>query len=343
MKGLFKSKPRTPADIVRQTRDLLLYADRSKSLPDLRESKREEKMAELSRNIRDMKSILYGNSEAEPVAEACAQLTQEFFREDTLRLLITCLPKLNLETRKDATQLVANLQRQQVNSRLIASDYLEANLDLMNVLMEGFENMDLALHYGAMFRECIRHQIVAKYVLESEHVKKYFDFIQLPNFDIAADAAATFKELLTRHKSTVAEFLTKNEDWFFTDYNSKLLESSNYITRRQAIKLLGDILLDRSNSAVMTRYVSSRDNLRILMNLLREASKSIQIEAFHVFKLFAANQNKPADIINILVANKSKLLRLLADLKPDKEDERFEADKSQVLREIAALEPRDLA
>ncbi|CAN6910013.1 unnamed protein product, partial [Brassica oleracea] len=340
MKGLFKSKPRTPSDLVRQTRDLFLYAHGSISLPD---SKRDEKMAELSRNIRDMKSILYGNSEAEPVAEACAQLTQEFFREDTLRLLITCLPKLNLETRKDATQVVANLQRQQVNSKLIASDYLEANLDLMDLLIEGFENTDLALHYGAMFRECIRHQIVAKYVLESEHVKKFFDYIQLPNFDIAADAAATFKELLTRHKSTVAEFLTNNEDWFFADYNSKLLESSNYITRRQAIKLLGDILLDRSNSAVMTKYVSSRDNLRILMNLLRESSKSIQIEAFHVFKLFVANQKKPADIVNILVANRSKLLRLLADLKPDKEDERFEADKSQVLREIAALEPQDLA
>ncbi|KAL0754250.1 hypothetical protein Bca101_091918 [Brassica carinata] len=66
----------------------------------------------------------------------------------------------------------------------------------MDILMDGFENTDLALHYGAMFRECIRHQIVAKYVLESEH------------------------ELLTRHKSTVAEFLTKNEDWFFADYNS---------------------------------------------------------------------------------------------------------------------------
>ncbi|CAH8359731.1 unnamed protein product [Eruca vesicaria subsp. sativa] len=78
------------------------------------------------------------------------------------------------------------------------------------------------------------------------------------------------------------------------------------------------------------------------MNLLR-SSKSIQIEAFHVFKLFVANQNKPADIANILVENKSKLLRVLAELKPDKEDERFEADKSQVLREIAALEPQDLA
>ncbi|KAG2302120.1 hypothetical protein Bca52824_030771 [Brassica carinata] len=344
-KGLFKSKPRTPVDLVRHTRDLLLYADRSNSSlpPDLRDSKRDEKMAELSRNIRDMKFILYGNSEAEPVAEACAQLTQEFFREDTLRLLITCLPNLNLETRKDATQVVANLQRQQVNFKLIASDYLETNLDLMDVLMQGFENIDMALHYGAMFRECIRHQIVAKYVLESEHVKKFFDYIQLPNFDIAADAAATFKELLTRHKSTVAEFLTKNDDWFFADYDSKLLESANYVTRRQAIKLLGDILLERSNSAVMTKYVNSLDYLMILMNLLRESSKSIQIEAFHVFKLFVANENKPAEIVNILVTNRSKLLRLLADLKPDKEDERFEADKSQVLREIAALELQDLA
>jgi len=57
-------------------------------------------MSELFKNIRELKSILYGNSESEPVSEACAQLTQEFFKEDTLRLLIKCLPKLNLEVVK---------------------------------------------------------------------------------------------------------------------------------------------------------------------------------------------------------------------------------------------------
>ncbi|VVB12742.1 unnamed protein product [Arabis nemorensis] len=65
--------------------------------------------------------------------------------------------------RKDATQVVANLQRQQVSSRLIASDYLQSNLDLSDVLVQGFENTDMALHYGTMFRECIRHQIVANF------------------------------------------------------------------------------------------------------------------------------------------------------------------------------------
>ncbi|XP_042394372.1 putative MO25-like protein At5g47540 isoform X2 [Zingiber officinale] len=314
MKGLFKSKPRTPADIVRHTRELLVYIDLN---ANSRDPKREEKMLELCKNIRELKFVLYGNSESEPVVEACTKLTQEFFRQNTLRLLIVCLPKLNLEAKKDATQVVANLQRQQVQSRLIASDYLEANKDLLDILISGYENMDIALHYGAMLRECIRHQSVARYILESEHMQKFFDYIEIPNFDIASDVTITFK--------------------FFTEFNSRLLSSPNYVTRRQAIKILGDMLLDRSNSAVMVRYVSSKDNLMILMNLLRESSKNIQIEAFHVFKLFAANQNKPPEITSILFTNKDKLLRFFRDFKLDKEDEQFEADKDQVVREIQAL------
>ncbi|KAF7007810.1 hypothetical protein CFC21_022707 [Triticum aestivum] len=317
MKGLFKSKPRTPADVVRQTRELLIYVDLHAGSRGADPKREEEKMAELSKNIRDLKCILYGNGEHEPVTEACVQLTQEFFRENTLRLLIMCVPKVNLETRKDSTQVVANLQRQQVNSRILASEYLEANKDLLDTLISGYEDTEVALHYGAMLRECIRHQSIARYVLESDHMKKFFDYIQIPNFDIASDASATFK--------------------FFAEFNSRLLSSSNYITKRQAIKLLGDMLLDRSNSAVMMRYVSSKDNLMILMNLLRDSSKNIQIESFHVFKLFAANKNKPAEVVNILVTNRSKLLRFFAGFKTDKEDEQFEADKEQVIKEISAL------
>lgn len=334
MKGLFKPKTRTPTELVRHTRDLLICIDANSNT---RETKREEKMAELGKVMRELKYVLYGNGEAEPVPEACAQLTQEFFRENTLRLIIVCLPKLNLEIRKDATQVVANLQRQQVHSRLIASDYLEANKDLLDILISGYEDMDIALHYGAMLRECIRHQCITRSVLESEHLKHFFDYLQLPNFDIASDVFATFRELMTRHKSTVAEFLSKNYDWFFTEYNEKLISSTNYVTVRQAIKLLGDMLLDRSNSAIMIKYVSSKENLIIPMNLLRHESKSIQKEAFHVFKLFVANQNKPPEIGTILLTNKNKLLRLLGDFKLDKEDEQFDTDKAQVLKEISEL------
>lgn len=42
-----------------------------------------------------------------------------------------------MQARKDATQIVANLQRQQVHSRLIAADYLEKNFDLIDILLAG--------------------------------------------------------------------------------------------------------------------------------------------------------------------------------------------------------------
>jgi len=42
---------------------------------------------------------------------------------------------LFLQTQKDVTQVIANLQRQKVDSRLVASEYLEANSDLLDILM----------------------------------------------------------------------------------------------------------------------------------------------------------------------------------------------------------------
>lgn len=220
---------------------------------------------------------------------------------------------------------------------MVASDYLEVNQDLLDILMSGCDNIDIAIHYSTILRDCIRHQVAARYVLDSQHIKRFFDYIQFPDFSIASDSFKTFKELLTRHKSSVADFFSRNYDWFFPEFNSKLLSSSNYIIRRQATQLLGDILLDRSNTTVMVRYVSSKEHLIILMNLLREQSKAIQVEAFRVFKLFTANKSKPPEIVGILVTNKNKILRFLADFTLDKEDNQFEADKAQVVTDVSAM------
>ena len=50
-------------------------------------------------------------------------------------------------------------------------------------------------------------------------------------------------------------------------------------------KLLGELLLDRHNYTVMTRYISNPENLKMIMNMLRDRSRNIQFEAFHVFKV----------------------------------------------------------
>ncbi|KAF9688244.1 hypothetical protein SADUNF_Sadunf02G0177000 [Salix dunnii] len=330
MKGLFKPKPRTPAELVLQARDLLIFLDQN---TETRERKLEEKMSELSNVILEIRIVLFGNGKAEPSPDACAHLAQDFFKHDTFRLLILSLPKLDLGARQNATHVIANLQRQRVSGRLIASEYLEKNLDLMDILLPGYKDGEIAITHGAILRECIRHQIVARYVLETEHLKKFFTCIQIPNFDIASDAQATFKvrwhrkrEAADCSEQTVFQTLDLAVAVFFQEYNSQLLESPSYITRRHAVKLLGDMLLDRSNSAVMVRY---------------DSKKTIQLESFHVFKLFVANQNKPPEIISVLVKNRSKLLGFLGDFSIVKGDEQFEADKAQVIKEIATLEIND--
>ena len=78
-------------------------------------------------------------------------------------------------------------------------------------------------------------------------------------------------QLLTTHKQPVAQFLEANYDEFMGRYEKclprllapvlllmvlplrRLLLSDNYVTKRVALKLLGEILLDRPNFAIMQR------------------------------------------------------------------------------------------
>lgn len=88
----------------------------------------------------------------------------------------------------------------------------------------------------------------------------------------------------------VAEYLEKNYDRFFASYTALVL-SKNYVTKRQSLKLLGEILLDRANFNVMTRYIANEANLKMMMNMLRDKSKNIQFEAFHVFKVWGVRMS----------------------------------------------------
>lgn len=53
-------------------------------------------MEELAKSMLEIRTLLYGDGESEPNKDACAQLTLEFFKDDTFRLLIVSLSKLNL-------------------------------------------------------------------------------------------------------------------------------------------------------------------------------------------------------------------------------------------------------
>ncbi|GIQ88707.1 Mo25-like protein, partial [Kipferlia bialata] len=163
-----------------------------------------------------------------------------------------------------------------------------------------------------------------------------FEFLDCDVFDVTSDAFATFRAALATHKDVVSHFLTEQYDDVFGAY-AQLVSSQSYATRRLSLKLLSDILLDRANFAVMTRYIRSTTNLKLIMELLRDRSQAIQFEAFHVFKIFVANPRKDPGIVRILTKNKTKLIAFLTQFQPEKESEQFANEKSLLIKEIGGL------
>lgn len=329
--NFFKSKQRTPPELVRSLKEAI---PRLESGPPGTESRRKA-AEEVMKNLNGMKAILYGEG-GDPSPEMVAQLAQETYGSDLLYLLVLNMPRLDFESRKDGAQIFNNLLRRQIGSRWPTVEYLCAKPDVLFSTVRGYDNEDVALNTGMILKEMLRHEPICKILLNSDQFYSFPHYIEDTTFGISCDAFANFKELLTRHKPMVAEYLEKNYDRFFTAYTTLVL-SSNYVTKRQSLKLLGEILLDRTNFNVMTKYIGNEANLKMMMNLLRDKSKNIQFEAFHVFKVFVANPKKPPQIETILRRNRDKLLNFLRSFHNDREDEQFTDEKSFLIAQIEGL------
>ncbi|EPQ51339.1 Mo25-like protein [Gloeophyllum trabeum ATCC 11539] len=321
--NFFKTKPRTPPDLVRGLRDAIPKLEAG---PPGGETRR--------KNLQAIKGILYGDGD--PVPEVVAQLAQETYSTDLLYHLVVNIAKFEFEARKDVVQIFNNLLRRQIGSRYPTVEYICQKKDVIFAAFKGYENEEVALNTGMILREMLRHEPLCKILLYSEQFYMFPHYIETTTFGISCDVYTNLKECLTRHKPMVAEFLDKNYDRFFSSFTTLIL-SNNYVTKRQSLKLLGEILLDRANFNVMTRYIANEANLKMMMNLLRDKSKNIQFEAFHVFKVFVANPKKPPQIEAILRRNKEKLLAFLKNFHNDKEDEQFTDEKQFLIVQIQNL------
>jgi len=278
-----------------------------------------------------MKHILSADAQTDQQNPDVNLLFSEIYNCDMIILLIQHLGEFEFEAKKDTVSVFNYLLRKPATV-----EYICKNTTVLDELIQGYEDPDVALACGAMLRECIRQDALTKILLHSELLFNFFKYVEISNFDTASDAFSTFKDLLTVQKQLAAEFLEKNYEKIF-EYYMKLLTSENYVTRRQSLKLLGELLLDRSNFNVMTKYISDEENLKLMMRMLRDKSKSIQFEAFHVFKVFVANPNKAEPILSILIMNKEKLVSFLNNFHNDKDEEQFNDEKAYLLKQIQSL------
>jgi len=276
--------------------------------------------------------------EAEKIDAEKSELLRGLLDVDLPARMLGVLSELDFEARKDVMRLF-NLMLQLGTLPLF--DYVRTNGRIIELILDGCGNDQVALHCNMMLRSCTRHSELVVCLLEARPHDLPFStgllkLTRSQTFDISSDAFSSLRELLLTHKATAAAHLEKNFREFFVPYN-ELLQAEDYVTKRQALRLLGEILLDRCFMRVMLSYVSDEQFLQIHMNLLRDDSKAIQADAFHVFKIFAANPNKPLRVHQILLKNRERLVKLLDKLGKEG-DESFAQDRKAVVQALRALE-----
>ena len=246
--------------------------------------------------------------------EAVAALVEDMKKEDFFHHLASNIHLLRFEARKHAQIILSySLRFKPPGSKEEETPGLSHIIDhrpeVVRDLCRGYEHRESAMPCGAVLREILKNEHVTSLVLYDETQGeeepaarvhdldfekpqsgrgifwRFFDWIENAAFEASTDAFSTFREVLTKHKQLISQYLTINFDMFFDRYNNTLIQSKSYVTKRQSIKLLGEILLDRANYSVMTAYVDKGDHLKLCMNLLKDERKMVQYEGFHVFKV----------------------------------------------------------
>ncbi|CAP71060.1 uncharacterized protein PODANS_6_4300 [Podospora anserina S mat+] len=323
------------------------------------------KADELAKVLSQIKMALQGTPEAEPSPEQIYQLITGMIEEDVLYLLAANLHRLPFESRKDTQVIFSYIFRfrtpagVQKPEPLALAWVVEKRPQVLVELCKSYDHKESATPAGTILREVLKNEAAAAVILYDDGDEmgsssrglgainperpqtgngvfwKFFEWIDKSSFEVAADAFTTFRELLTKHKELVPKYLAVNFDLFFSRYNSVLVQSNSYVTKRQSIKLLGEILLDRSNYNVMTAYVDRGEHLKICMNLLRDDRKMVQYEGFHVFKVFVANPHKSVPVQKILLMNREKLLHFLSHFLEDRtDDEQFIDEREFLIKQI---------
>ena len=162
-------------------------------------------MAEdVTKCITGIKNILYGTNEQEPQTEVIAQLAQEIYNVNLIKIMIDNIARVDFEGKKDIASIFNNLLRRQIGNRSPTVDHIASKPDILFKLIGGYEVPDVALNSGMMLRECCRYEELVKIILNSEQFYKFFEYVELSTFDIASDAFLSFRVI--QLLSAMAEF-----------------------------------------------------------------------------------------------------------------------------------------
>ena len=291
--------------------------------------------------------------------------------------LIVNLKYFGVDCKRNVVSILSHLAKEEDTLK----DHVSVNPQIIELLVNCYSDHDyspetgVCLFTGEILQAFIRSigDPVVEVILFSggekdEHsymVWNFFnEYVDIPSFDVQTQAFNTLKEIfLTKHpklgvvvRKSAVKLITEKEEEFFKYFN-QMLQSPTFVTCRQSLMLLHQILFDpeKKTYRAMMHYIKRKRNLKIAMNLLRDSSDQIQFEAFHLFKVFVLNPKRSPEVTHILSKPKNikNLVAFLSTFKDKFKDshfgsnesgagyELFQSELKNVIESVKSLEKRD--
>lgn len=264
----------------------------------------------------------------------------EFIESDLPAKLLADLSMLEFEARKDVMNVWSVLlwPDQPIRVDRQALEYVKGHANVFPCLVDGYKDEEAALHCGVVLRSCLRHGELVQAFLDTGLIFDLMGVVRHRSVDISSDAFYSIREAILEHSEVSAPWLHANFTDFFRIFD-ELLESGEYLIERQALTLLAMMLDNSAFRSVTAEYVADDRHLQSVMNLLRGTSKAVQMDAFHVFKVFVSDQDKTPRVQQILFQNKERIIALIESMSPLKsdDDEGFPAEQQRVVAELQEL------
>ncbi|KAL3229549.1 Protein HYM1 [Nakaseomyces bracarensis] len=349
----WKKNPKTPSDYVKLINDQLNKIETTTSLnstgnassSSVSDSKKKAQ-DEVSKYLAGMKHYILGEVDPKPSPEAIDEFYQAMLASDIFHNLIAHIADLDFESRKEVMLILSICLNYSKDNKFVTVDYLVSQsrtlslmLRTMGLTLQRRDTYDIFIIVGNMIIECNKYEQLCQIFLSDPQVWSLFDFAGLSNFEISTQSMQILNSMLTTHPKLVArEFfsLEKNISKFIR-YVNKLMAHGSYVTKRQSSKLLASLIVVRAHNTLMLTYINSPENLKLIMTLMTDKSKNLQLEAFNIFKVMVANPKKSKPVFDILVKNRDKLLNYFEVFGKDVQDSTFLDEKEFIVREIENL------
>ena len=124
-------RSKSPQELVKALRELFLQLERGE--------KKYEKIAEdVTKCIGGIKNILYGTNDQEPQTEVIAQLAQEIYNANLIKIMIDNIYRVDFEGKKDIASIFNNLLRRQIGNRSPTVDHIASKPEILFRLINGY-------------------------------------------------------------------------------------------------------------------------------------------------------------------------------------------------------------